>query len=638
MEKIKDELEKPIYLIISFVSLMLSLVLLILKNLEIISLNPYLDFAWITIILSGYPIIFEAIEGLFKDREIKSSLLISIAIIASIVISEMFAAAEVAFIMALGELLEELTINKAKKGIDNLIKITPKYGYVVENNEVVKRDIDEIKASEIVRIFPGDEVPLDGVVLSGTTDINEATLTGEAIPVLKEKGSKVYAGTFNYNGTIDILVESEYKNSSFQKMIDLLNETKTKKAPLQRIADKWASILVPLSCLIAIITTIVTWIIYGNNDNIALIRGVTILVVFCPCALSLATPTSIIAGVGQATKYGVLIKSGEAIENIGRSNVIFFDKTGTITKGVLIVDNVVCTNVLNEDEILSIAYSLESHSAHPISEAIINKAKEKGLKPKEIDEINIEAGKGISGIYLNQKYYLGNKLYLEENNIKISDDIIREVNELRLTSKVVIFLSDTEKILGYISLMDTIKENAKDVISKIKSLGYKTVILSGDDYNTVSNIKNQIGVDDFKANLLPLDKVKIIEKYKKEGYKTVMVGDGLNDALALEVADSSVSMSKIGSDIAIEASDISLLNDDIDKLPYLLLLSNKTINTIKLNIFLSLFVNFIAIILSIFGILDPITGAIVHNVGSLLIILNASLLYERKFINKIDYS
>ena len=638
MEKIKDELEKPIYLIISFVSLMLSLALLILKNLEIISLNPYLDFAWITIILSGYPIIFEAIEGLFKDREIKSSLLISIAIIASIVISEMFAAAEVAFIMALGELLEELTINKAKKGIDNLIKITPKYGYVVENNEVVKRDIDEIKASEIVRIFPGDEVPLDGVVLSGTTDINEATLTGEAIPVLKEKGSKVYAGTFNYNGTIDILVESEYKNSSFQKMIDLLNETKTKKAPLQRIADKWASILVPLSCLIAIITTIVTWIIYGNNDNIALIRGVTILVVFCPCALSLATPTSIIAGVGQATKYGVLIKSGEAIENIGRSNVIFFDKTGTITKGVLIVDNVVCTNVLNEDEILSIAYSLESHSAHPISEAIINKAKEKGLKPKEIDEINIEAGKGISGIYLNQKYYLGNKLYLEENNIKISDDIIREVNELRLTSKVVIFLSDTEKILGYISLMDTIKENAKDVISKIKSLGYKTVILSGDDYNTVSNIKNQIGVDDFKANLLPLDKVKIIEKYKKEGYKTVMVGDGLNDALALEVADSSVSMSKIGSDIAIEASDISLLNDDIDKLPYLLLLSNKTINTIKLNIFLSLFVNFVAIILSIFGILDPITGAIVHNVGSLLIILNASLLYERKFINKIDYS
>ena len=398
MEKIKEELEKPIYLIISFVSLMLSLVLLILKNLEIISLNPYLDFAWITIILSGYPIIFEAIEGLFKDREIKSSLLISIAIIASIVISEMFAAAEVAFIMALGELLEELTINKAKKGIDNLIKITPKYGYVVENNEVVKRDIDEIKASEIVRIFPGDEVPLDGVVLSGSTDINEATLTGEAIPVLKEKGSKVYAGTFNYNGTIDILVESEYKNSSFQKMIDLLNETKTKKAPLQRIADKWASILVPLSCLIAIITTIVTWIIYGNNDNIALIRGVTILVVFCPCALSLATPTSIIAGVGQATKYGVLIKSGEAIENIGRSNVIFFDKTGTITKGVLIVDNVVCTNMLNEDEILSIAYSLESLSAHPISEAIINKAKEKGLKPKEIDEINIEAGKGISGI------------------------------------------------------------------------------------------------------------------------------------------------------------------------------------------------------------------------------------------------
>ena len=638
MEKIKDELEKPIYLIISFVSLMLSLVLLILKNLEIISLNPYLDFAWITIILSGYPILFEAIEGLFKDREIKSSLLISIAIIASIVISEMFAAAEVAFIMALGELLEELTINKAKKGIDNLIKITPKYGYVVENNEVVKRDIDEIKASEIVRIFPGDEVPLDGVVLSGTTDINEATLTGEAIPVLKEKGSKVYAGTFNYNGTIDILVESEYKNSSFQKMIDLLNETKTKKAPLQRIADKWASILVPLSCLIAIITTIVTWIIYGNNDNIALIRGVTILVVFCPCALSLATPTSIIAGVGQATKYGVLIKSGEAIENIGRSNVIFFDKTGTITKGVLIVDNVVCTNILNEDEILSIAYSLESLSAHPISEAIINKAKEKGLKPKEIDEINIEAGKGISGIYLNQKYYLGNKLYLEENNIKISDDIIREVNELRLTSKVVIFLSDTEKVLGYISLMDTIKENAKDVISKIKSLGYKTVILSGDDYNTVSNIKNQIGVDDFKANLLPLDKVKIIEKYKKSGYKTVMVGDGLNDALALEVADSSVSMSKIGSDIAIEASDISLLNDDIDKLPYLLLLSNKTINTIKLNIFLSLFVNFVAIILSIFGILDPITGAIVHNVGSLLIILNASLLYERKFIDKIDYS
>lgn len=622
--------------IISGIFLLVSLILLICKKIYNLNINLYLDPAWITIIISGYPLLYLAISRLFKQKWVSSALLISIAMIASIIVQEVFAAGEVAFIMAIGAILEDKTVEKAKKGIKKLISLVPQTAKIVlPNNNTKEININEVKLEDIIRVLPGELIPVDGEIINGTTTINQSIITGESLPVDKEIGDNVYCGTTNCNGTIDIKTINIAKDSSLQKMIKLVEEAENKKAPTQRIADKWATWLVPIAILLAIITGIVVYITIGNENNEALIRAVTILVVFCPCALALATPTSVMAGIGQATKYGVIIKSGEVIEEMGKVNCIAFDKTGTLTYGKLEVTDVISFSKYPKEDLLKKAMSIESYSEHPLGKAIVEYCNKLEIKGEEVNNFLMIPGKGVSGYIKNEKIICSNIKYLNELNINLNNIQNNEILQLRNEGKALIFIANSNEIIGVIALSDVLRKEAIDMIKKLKKMNIRTVLLTGDNEVTANYFANKLNINTVNSELLPEEKVDYVKKLQNEGYKVAMIGDGINDAPALKTANVGISMGQIGSDITIDASGVSLINDNLENIPYLFKLSSSTFNTIKFNITLSMCINFIAIILSSFGILNPITGALVHNVGSVLIVLNASLVYNRNYFKKI---
>jgi len=626
--------------LVSGIFLFGSLALLIAKNLVDLDISPFLDPAWVTIVISGYPLLYLAVSRLVKQHWVSSALLITVAMIASICIGEIFAAGEVAFIMAIGAILEDKTTERAKKGLNSLIRLAPQKGRLLidENGTVTEKtvDITEIETGMKLRVLAGETIPVDGKIIGGTTSVNQAILTGESLPVDKSVNDEVYCGTMNGYGSIDMVATQVGENSSLSKMIKLLKDAENKKAPMQRIADKWATWLVPVAILIAVITSIVTYFVLGNENNLALVRGVTVLVVFCPCALALATPTSVMAGIGQATKYGVLIKSGEALENMGKTNCVAFDKTGTLTFGKLTVSNTIAFSTLSENELLCVAASVEARSEHPLGKAIVEYAKERNLEYREATDFEMQAGKGVCGIYRNVRYLCGNRKYLQENGIAPSPEQNDILEALRSEGKAVILIADEKNVIGAIGLSDTLRPTAKETVRKLKALGYEVVLLTGDHETTAKYFAKQVGITKIKANLLPEGKVKAIEDLEQQGYKVCMIGDGVNDAPALKTADVGIALSGIGSDITVEASSIALMSDDIEKLPYLCVLAKSTVRTIKFNISLSMAINFVAIVLSSLGLLNPITGAIVHNVGSVLVVLNAALMYDRKFLKKAE--
>ena len=589
----------------------------------------YLNPAWGTVIISGIPMLLLAMTRLIREKWISSALLIAIAMIASLLIGEIFAAGEVAWIMALGALLEDWTVERAKKGLRNLINLTPQTGRRITNGIEEMISVDEIKIGDTLRILPGENVPVDGEIIRGTSSIDQSIMTGESLPIDKEVGDEVFCGTMNMYGAIDIKATSLGENSSLQKLIGLVKAADENQAPTQRIADKWATWLVPVALLIAI----AAWLLTGD-----ITRGVTVLVVFCPCALILATPTAIMAAIGQATKYGVLIKSGEALETLGALNTLVFDKTGTLTYGNLEVSDVISLNdEISEIELLKIVASGEKLSEHPLAKAIVNNAKEAKIDIEEPKDFKMYPGKGIMCINSYGKVYAGNSKFLSENKIELN--ISNPLDKLKQQGKASIIVALNGEVIGLIGLSDVIREDSKSMIQNLHDLDTETILLTGDNTETADYFASQVGINEVYGNLLPEDKLLWIEKLKNDGKKVCMIGDGVNDAPALKTADVSVAMGSIGSDVAIEAADIALLGDDIGKIPYLKKLSNSTLFTIKANIIISMAINAAAIICSVLGLLNPVTGAIVHNAGSCLVVLNAALLYDRKFddvIKKID--
>ena len=609
--------------IVSGIFLLISVIFMIFGIDTTIYLNP----AWGTVIISGIPMLLLAMTRLIREKWISSALLIAIAMIASLLIGEVFAAGEVAWIMALGALLEDWTVERAKKGLRNLINLTPQTGRRITNGNEEVIPVDEIKIGDTLRILPGESVPVDGEIIVGTSSLDQSIMTGESLPIDKEVGDEVFCGTMNLYGAIDIKATSLGENSSLQKLIDLVKAADEKQAPTQRIADKWATWLVPVALAIAI----VAWLVTGNIE-----RGVTVLVVFCPCALILATPTAIMAAIGQATKYGVLIKSGEALEILGDLNTLVFDKTGTLTYGNLEVSDVISLkDDLTSEDLLKIVASCEKLSEHPLAKAIVKNAKEAHIEIEEPQDFKMYPGKGVTCTNSYGKIYAGNSKFLSEYNI----DVDCQIDKLKHEGKASIIVALNDEVIGLIGLSDVIREDSKDMIEKLHELGTETILLTGDNAETANYFAKQVGIGKVFGNLLPEEKLSWIEKLKSEGKKVCMIGDGVNDAPALKTADVSVAMGSVGSDVAIEAADIALLGDDIGKIPYLKKLSNSTLFTIKANITMSMVINAAAIICSVLGLLNPVTGAIVHNAGSCLVVLNAALLYDRHFddsIKKID--
>ena len=593
------------------------------------NINLPINLAWITIIISGTPLIYSAIRKLIFNKgisKISSALLISIAMISAIAIGDLFAAAEVAFIMAIGGILEEKTTAKAKQGLKKLISLTPTQGRKIENGNEIIIPAEQIQLNDIIRILPGEVIPVDGIIVSGETSVNQSIMTGESLPVDKTVGDEIFCGTINCFGAIDIKATKVGKDSSLQKLIQLVKEAENKKSPIQRITDKWASVLVPVALLIAIITLLVT-------KDIS--RAVTVLVVFCPCALVLATPTAIMAGIGQATKHGIIIKSGEALEKMGKVDTITFDKTGTLTFGKLQVSDIIPFQNYSKDELLSLTASAESKSEHPLAKAILEFAKNQNVNIFESTEFKMTSGKGIVSTILqnniSKKIICGNENFLTEHKVQLEENIISQLEQLRLQGKAVILIAEENSCIGIIALSDILRSDVSEIICKLNSIKVNSVLLTGDNKKTAQYFANLAGIKNIFSELLPEQKVEKIISLQNENKTVCMIGDGINDAPALKTADVGIAMGSMGSDIAIDSADIALMQDDISKLPYLKRLSNATVKTIKISISLSMFINFLAIILSVIGALNPTTGALVHNAGSVFVVLFAALLYDRKF-------
>ena len=620
MKKLMDVLSGWQMTIVGGVFLVLSFVL------SQYNINLPFDPAWITVVISGLPLLYLAVWRIIHNpgvSKISSALLITIAMIAAIAIGDLFAAGEVAFIMALGAILEDMTTNRAKKGLKKLIGLAPTQGRRIAEGREETIPAEEIRQGDVLRILPGEAVPVDGVIISGETSVDQSIMTGESLPVDKSVGDEVFGGTINRFGVIDIRATKVGEDGSLQRLIRMVREAEDKKAPMARIADKWASWLVPVAVLIAVVAGIVT------RD---ITRAVTVLVVFCPCALVLATPTAIMAAIGQATKHGVIIKSGEALEKMGKVDTIAFDKTGTLTYGKLEVCDVIpLIPDVDEGALLALAASAEAKSEHPLGKAIVAHARRDGLVLTESDAFRMSAGRGVSAEVSGQKLLCGNEVFLQEGGVAIDRDTGLRLEALRRQGKAAVLVAQSGRCIGVIALSDVLRPDAARMVQRLSGMNTRAVLLTGDNRRTAEYFAAQVGITEVRAELLPEQKVEHIRALQAENRTVCMIGDGVNDAPALKAASVGVAMGSMGSDIAVEAADIALMSDDISRIPYLKRLSNATVRTIQISIALSMCINFAAVVLSVLGILNPTTGALVHNAGSCFVVLIAALLYDRKF-------
>lgn len=586
------------------------------------------DPAWVSVLISGLPLLYLAISRFILNKgisKISSALLISIAMLAAIYIGDLFAAGEVAFIMAIGAILEEKTTERAKKGVKKLIHLAPQQGrrILVDGKEEMVI-AEEIKKNDVLRILPGETIPVDGEIISGNTSVDQSVITGESLPVDKGIGDHVFCGTINRFGSIDMKATKVGEDSSLQKLIRMVQEAEDKKAPMQRIADQWASWLVPVALAVAVITGFAT---------MDIVRAVTVLVVFCPCALVLATPTAIMAAIGQATKHGVIIKSGDALERMGKVDCITFDKTGTLTHGNLSVSDVISFDpARSEKEMLRLTASVEALSEHPLAKAIIAYAKELNVEIESVNHFMMIPGKGVSANIEGDTILCGNMKWLEESNVLFDDTVSDTLKRLRGQGKAAIMMAKENDCIGTIALTDTLRENAKSMIQELEKTHTEAILLTGDHTQTANYFAEQVGITSVHSELLPEQKVEEIQMLQRNGRNICMIGDGVNDAPALKTADVGAAMGGMGSDIAVDAADVVLMSDDISKIPYLKRLSNAAVKTIQCSISLSIIINAIAIYLSVMGYLTPTTGALVHNAGSVFVVFIAALLYDRKFI------
>lgn len=621
LKKITDFLAGTKMTIVSGLFLVLSLL-----NIYVFKWDLIVDPAWASVIISGVPMAYLAIWRIINLKgiaKINSCMLITIAMVAAILIGDLFAAGEVAFIMAIGAILEEKTTERAKKGLKKLVSLAPTQGRRIVDGKEEMISADQIREGDILRILPGENVPVDGVIVSGETSVDQAVITGESLPVDKEVGDSVFCGTTNRFGVVDIKATKVGEDSTLQKLIRLTQEAEDKKAPMARIADKWASWLVPVALLIAIVA-------YAVTQDV--VRAVTILVVFCPCALVLATPTAIMAAIGQATKHGVIIKSGEALERMGKVDTIAFDKTGTLTFGQLEVSDVVSfEESLSEDDLLARVASAETLSEHPLGKAIVAYAKNKGVSLPKVADFQMEAGKGICAKVAGAEMHVGSEKYLIGQGFQIPEEVSKKLEILRGEGKASVVATMDGKCVGVVAMSDVLRPDAKEMIEKLYKTNTSAVLLTGDNKRTADYFAQKVGIENVRADLLPEEKVSNITALQEEGKSLCMIGDGVNDAPALKTASVGVAMGGLGSDIAVEAADIVLMSDNIAKIPYLKRLSNATVSTIKFSITLSMTINFFAVIASAMGWLNPTTAALVHNGGSCLVVLIAALLYDRKF-------
>ena len=576
------------------------------------------DPAWAAIFLCGVPILFGAGRGLIFDHDIKADVLVSLALLASLAVGEYFAAGEVAFIMQLGTLLEDYTAARANAGLEKLVDMTPRTARVTREGKEVTVSAETVTVGEILMVLAGETIPLDGTILSGRTTVDTSVMTGESLPVEKGPGDAVMSGTVNQYGTFTMRADKICEDSALQRMIRLAKEAEAEKAPIIRLADRWATWLV----VIALGCAVLTWLGTG-----IFLRAVTVLVVFCPCAFILATPTAVMAGLANAARHGILVRSGEALERLAQVEWAAFDKTGTLTEGEpKVVEVVSLSSAFNEAAVERWAAIAERRSEHPLGRAI---AAAFVADETAVEDFELFAGRGVRAVAQGHTIWVGTFNFLAEQGISAA---MAEEAALPYQAQgaTVVGVAVDNVLCGIIALADTIRSAAPQVLTKLKTAGITPLLLTGDSEAPARAIAAQAGIDEVRYSLLPEDKQAVVRTFTEQGKRLAMIGDGVNDALALKSAYAGIAMGGIGSDIAVESADAVLVEDDIRRLPYLFALMKKVIGNVRQNIILSLLINFSAVLLSAFGLLNPVTGALVHNGGSVLVVVNAArLLRER---------
>ena len=576
------------------------------------------------ILLCGLPILLEAVTGLITRFDIKADVLVSLALLASICIGETFAAGEVSFIMQIGALLEDITVSKAQAGIEKLEQLTPQKARLLSQGKETIIPAEQVQAGHILRVLPGETIPVDGIILTGQTAINQAVLTGESLPVDKTVNDTVSSGTVNQFGAFTMKATRVGEDSSIQRMIRLVQSADAGKAKIVRLADRWATWIV----VRALTAALLTWLISG-----AVIRAVTILVVFCPCALVLATPTAIMAAIGNATRHGFLVREGDALERLSATNRVTFDKTGTLTCGTPQVTAIKSVSAWSEKQLYSFLAAAEQLSEHPLGKAIVRCYRQSsGQEPLPCTQFVMLPGKGVTATVAQKAIAAGNRKLFAEQQLAIPKKVLQETDSYRSQGSTVIYLAIDDSLAGYAILSDTVRPESTAVISRLQQLGITPVLLTGDTQNAAAAIGQLLHIQDMHASCLPEDKLTVINhnQYQQKGEHICMIGAGINNAPALKCADVGIAMGGIGSDIAVDAADIVLVDDEIKERPHLFALSRRMMFTIKCNLTFSMTLSLLAVLLDMAGILNPVVGALVHNAGSVPVILNSALLLPWK--------
>lgn len=599
----RDEAISLLRLMVSGVSLVVSF--LVGDDLPI-------DPAWVAIVLCGAPILWDAATGLVLRHDIKADVLVAIAIIASLALGEWFAAGEVALIMEIGGFLEDFSSGRARRGIEALSDMSPRTGRVVDHGGVSEVPVEEIGIGQTVRVLPGEAVPVDGRVVSGETSIDQSVITGESMPVDKAPGDEVFSGTVNQMGAFDMLVEKTSGESSFQRLVGMVESVDADKTRMVRIADRWATRLVALVLALALATYIATGDVY---------RAVTVMIVFCPCAFILATPTAVVAAIGNLAKRGVLVRDGDALERMSQVDTVAFDKTGTVTEGR---PKVVWSD--GSDRVLSAAVSAESMSEHPFAKALVAYARSKDVEVSAPGSFRMTVGRGVEASVDGESVSIGSLRMMEEAGIAIPEDVLLRSQGIHDEGGTVVFVSIDGGYAGCFAFSDTIRGTSEETVSELRSMGVGSILLTGDNSRAASRIAAEAGIGDVKAECRPEDKMAEIDLLQSEGRRACMVGDGVNDAPALKKAWVGIAMGATGSDMAAEASDIVLVKDGLDAIPHLAGISRRMMAKVRLNIGFSLCWNALAVAMSMAALLTPVTGALVHNIGSVFVVVNSALL------------
>lgn len=577
------------------------------------------DASWVAIVLCGLPICAEAAEGLFKRFDIKADVLVALALVASVCAGEYFAAGEVAFIMKLGELLEDFTVDRAKAGIERLVRLTPVTARrLLEDGEELV-EASSVRVGDLLRVLPGESVPVDGVAVSGVTSIDESALTGESVPVDKKPGDAVSSGTVNRFGAFDMRAEKVGEDSSMQRLVRLAASADAGKARVVGMADRWATWIV----LAALAASAVTWLATGD-----FMRAVTVLVVFCPCSLVLATPAAVMAGIGNATRRGFLVTRGDAMERLAGVDAICLDKTGTLTTGKPVLADIFAADGIRPDDMLRLASAAEALSEHPLAAAITEGFKSRSPEARlpEARDFLMTPGLGVSATVEGHAVKVGREAIAEDGAHGLPQELSEAARSHRQRGETLAFVALDGRPAGFLALADRPRTDARAALRELEAQGIRPVMLTGDDERTAASVAAELGIGEFHAGCRPEDKLSRIRQFGAEGRRVAMLGDGINDAPALKAAEVGLAMGGIGSDIAVEAADIVLVGDRLGELPHLTALSRRTMGTIRVNLVCSMALNFLAIALAMTGVLTPVTGALVHNAGSLAVVANAALL------------